>query len=63
MGFDTTKTTELKSVGDAVQVVALLIGGAITLNIPNCMCCPVVHIDSGHREHANRSPFLFQPAC
>ncbi|AEO67842.1 uncharacterized protein THITE_2129674 [Thermothielavioides terrestris NRRL 8126] len=35
MGFDTTKTTELKSVGDAVQVVALLIGGAITLNIPN----------------------------
>lgn len=36
MGFDTTTTTELKSVGDAVQVVALIIGGSIILNIPNC---------------------------
>jgi hypothetical protein len=36
MGFSTTKTTELKSVGDAVQIIALLIGGTITLNIPNC---------------------------
>ncbi|EMC99259.1 hypothetical protein BAUCODRAFT_396627 [Baudoinia panamericana UAMH 10762] len=35
MGFSTTKTTELKSVGDAVQVIALFIGGAITLNVPN----------------------------
>lgn len=35
MGFSTTMTTELKSVGDAVQVVALFIGGAITLNVPN----------------------------
>ncbi|KAH8816645.1 major facilitator superfamily domain-containing protein [Xylogone sp. PMI_703] len=35
MGFSTTKTTELKSVGDAVQVVALIIGGAITLNVRN----------------------------
>ena len=35
MGFSTTKTTELKSVGDATQIVALLIGGIITLNIPN----------------------------
>jgi hypothetical protein len=35
LGFTTTKTTELKSVGDAVQVVALLIGGIITFNIPN----------------------------
>jgi MFS family permease len=35
MGFSTTKTTELKSVGDAIQVIALLIGGAITLNVPN----------------------------
>ncbi|KAJ9618494.1 hypothetical protein H2203_009091 [Taxawa tesnikishii (nom. ined.)] len=35
MGFSTTKTTELKSVGDATQVVALFIGGAITLNVPN----------------------------
>ncbi|KAH8901111.1 MFS general substrate transporter [Thozetella sp. PMI_491] len=35
MGFTTTKTTELKSVGDAVQVIALLIGGTITLNVPN----------------------------
>lgn len=29
-------TTELKSVGDAVQIVALIIGGIITLNVPNC---------------------------
>ena len=35
LGFSTTKTTELKSVGDAVQVIALLIGGIITLNVPN----------------------------
>ncbi|KUI63114.1 hypothetical protein VP1G_11443 [Cytospora mali] len=35
MGFSTTRTTELKSVGDAVQVIALFIGGAITLNVPN----------------------------
>lgn len=35
LGFSTTKTTELKSVGDAIQVVALLIGGTITLNVPN----------------------------
>lgn len=36
MGFDTTTTTQLKSVGDAVQIVALLIGGTFILNIPNC---------------------------
>jgi len=36
-GFTTTKTTELKSVGDAVQIVALFIGGMITLNVRNCM--------------------------
>ncbi|CZR63621.1 related to DAL5-allantoate and ureidosuccinate permease [Phialocephala subalpina] len=35
LGFSTTRTTELKSVGDAVQVIALLIGGIITLNVPN----------------------------
>ncbi|KAG4418903.1 hypothetical protein IFR04_007939 [Cadophora malorum] len=35
LGFSTTKTTELKSVGDAVQIIALLIGGTITLNVPN----------------------------
>ncbi|UNI19484.1 hypothetical protein JDV02_005666 [Purpureocillium takamizusanense] len=35
MGFSTTMTTQLKSVGDAVQVVALLIGGTIILNVPN----------------------------
>ncbi|KAF2643170.1 MFS general substrate transporter [Massarina eburnea CBS 473.64] len=35
MGFSTTMTTELKSVGDAIQIVALFIGGAITLNVPN----------------------------
>lgn len=39
-GFSTTRTTELKSVGDAVQIVALIIGGAITLNVPNCMSSP-----------------------
>jgi hypothetical protein len=36
MGFSTTMTTQLKSVGDAVQIVALLISGAIILNVPNC---------------------------
>lgn len=36
MGFDTTMTTQLKSVGDAVQIVALIIGGTIILNVPNC---------------------------
>lgn len=35
MGFSTTKTTELKSVGDAVQVIALFIGGTIILNVRN----------------------------
>ena len=35
MGFSTTKTTELKSVGDAVQVLALFIAGTVTLNVPN----------------------------
>lgn len=35
MGFSTTRTTQLKSVGDAVQIVALIIGGTITLNVPN----------------------------
>ncbi|OIW34271.1 MFS general substrate transporter [Coniochaeta ligniaria NRRL 30616] len=35
MGFSTTMTTELKSVGDAIQIVALFIGGAITLNVRN----------------------------
>ncbi|KAM5370026.1 hypothetical protein ACJZ2D_008709 [Fusarium nematophilum] len=35
MGFSTTKTTQLKSVGDAVQIIALLIGGTVILNVPN----------------------------
>ncbi|ETN37300.1 uncharacterized protein HMPREF1541_08291 [Cyphellophora europaea CBS 101466] len=35
LGFSTTKTTQLKSVGDAIQIVALLIAGIITLNVPN----------------------------
>ena len=35
LGFSTTRTTELKSVGDAIQVISLMIGGAITLNVPN----------------------------
>jgi hypothetical protein len=37
MGVTTTKTTQLKSVGDAVQIVALIVGGTIILNVPNCM--------------------------
>jgi len=36
MGFDTTMTTKLKSVGDAVQIIALMIGGTVILNVPNC---------------------------
>lgn len=36
MGFTTTETTGLKSVGDAVEIVALLIGGAVILNFRNC---------------------------
>jgi hypothetical protein len=43
MGFSTTKTTELKSVGDAVQIIALIISGSIILNVPNCtwpLCNP-----------------------
>ena len=35
MGFSTTRTTELNSVGNAIQVIALLIGGTITLTVPN----------------------------
>ncbi|KAI1742793.1 major facilitator superfamily domain-containing protein [Xylaria scruposa] len=35
LGFSTERTTELKSVGDAVNVVALIIGGIIILNVPN----------------------------
>ncbi|KAL1644839.1 hypothetical protein SLS61_008633 [Didymella pomorum] len=35
LGFSTTKTTQLKSVGDAVQIITLLIGGTVILNIPN----------------------------
>ncbi|KAF4851815.1 putative transporter [Colletotrichum siamense] len=33
MGFSTTQTTQLKSVGDAVQIIALLIGGTVILNV------------------------------
>jgi len=33
MGFSNTRTTELNSVGDATQIIALLIGGAITLYV------------------------------
>lgn len=32
---DVADKLQLKSVGDAVQIVALLIGGTITLNVPN----------------------------
>ncbi|KAI6895916.1 MFS general substrate transporter [Hortaea werneckii] len=39
MGFTNTRTTELKSVGDAVQIVALLIGGTVTLNVRNSRLC------------------------
>jgi hypothetical protein len=36
MGFTTTKTTQLQSIGNAVQVIGLLISGVIILSIPNC---------------------------
>ncbi|KAJ3948791.1 hypothetical protein N0V92_012979, partial [Colletotrichum tropicale] len=36
MGFSTTQTTQLKSVGDAIQIVALLIGGTVILNVKDC---------------------------
>ncbi|KAI0448772.1 major facilitator superfamily domain-containing protein [Xylaria acuta] len=35
LGFSTEKTTQLKSVGDAINIVALLIGGTIILNVPD----------------------------
>ncbi|KAJ7728537.1 major facilitator superfamily domain-containing protein [Mycena metata] len=35
MGFSTSKTTVLKSVGDITQIVALVVGGVITLNFKN----------------------------
>ncbi|KUL82748.1 hypothetical protein ZTR_10908 [Talaromyces verruculosus] len=35
IGFNTAKTTEMKSVGDAIVIVSLFIGGAITLNVSN----------------------------
>ena len=41
LGFSTTKTTQLKSVGDAVQIIALLIGGTVILNVPNCKLAPM----------------------
>lgn len=36
IGFSTTRTTALKSVGDAVQVVTLFAGGAVILKIRHC---------------------------
>ena len=41
MGFSTTKTTQLKSVGDAIQIIGLFIGGSIILNVPNCQFIPL----------------------
>ncbi|KAJ7463042.1 hypothetical protein FB451DRAFT_1495235, partial [Mycena latifolia] len=35
MGFSTSKTTVLKSVSDITQIVALIVGGVITLNVKN----------------------------
>ncbi|KAF5534618.1 DAL5-allantoate ureidosuccinate permease [Fusarium phyllophilum] len=35
MGFSATRTTQLKSVGGAVQIIGLIIGGSIILNVPN----------------------------
>jgi hypothetical protein len=40
LGFTTTMTTQLKSVGDAVQIIALIISGVIILNVPNCVYPP-----------------------
>ncbi|KAJ7358492.1 major facilitator superfamily domain-containing protein [Mycena albidolilacea] len=47
MGFSTTKTTVLKSVGDITQIVALVVGGIITLNFKNTrliasMCANII---------------------
>jgi sugar phosphate permease len=63
LGFSTTRTTQLKSVGDAVQVVSLLLAGAVTLNIPNTrlfvsivanILCTVSH----RPQSTQRKPFL-----
>lgn len=35
MGFSQTKTTVLKSVGDMILIVSLVLGGIVTLNIKN----------------------------
>lgn len=35
LGFSTTRTTQLKSVGDAIQIISLLLAGTVTLNVPN----------------------------
>ncbi|KAJ7467745.1 hypothetical protein FB451DRAFT_1560831 [Mycena latifolia] len=35
MGFSTSKTTVLKSVSDIAQIVVLIVGGVITLNVKN----------------------------
>ncbi|KAH8649089.1 major facilitator superfamily domain-containing protein [Xylariales sp. PMI_506] len=35
MGFSTTRTTELKSVGDATQIVSLFVAGLVTFNVKN----------------------------
>jgi hypothetical protein len=40
MGFTTTMTIQFNSVGDAVQIVTLLISGVIILNVPNCKYLP-----------------------
>lgn len=59
LGFSTTRTTALKSVGDAVQVVTLFMGGAVILNIRHCELIPprsTVAIKPLTRVH-NSSPF------
>ena len=45
-GFSTERTTELKSVGDAVQIVALFIAGIVTLNVPNTRLITAIIADA-----------------
>lgn len=57
MGFTTTTTTALKSVGDAVHIVALFIGGVVILNIRNCkLDQPKLVFDTASLRFMNSSP-------
>ncbi|KAI7465271.1 hypothetical protein KC357_g7675 [Hortaea werneckii] len=65
MGLTNTRTTELKSVGDAVQIVALLIGGTVTLNSVG-FTVSLVTISSnmgGYTHRAMANAFVFTAYC